>query len=87
LPTGPVRAVRAAPQSLPEICQYEASEKEKTMFELTTVDETVGLQSIAEVAELYRRRGHHRRSSRKNVCLVTANHSLNGISILNILNF
>ena len=58
------------------------------MFELTTVDETVGLQSIAEVAELYRRRGHHRRSSyRKNVCVVTANHSLNGISILNILNF
>ena len=57
------------------------------MFELTTVDETVGLQSIAEVAELYRRRGHHRRSYRKNVCLVTANHSLNGISILNILNF
>ena len=58
------------------------------MFELTIVDETSGLQSIAEVAELYRRRGHyHRRSSRKNVCLVTANHSLNGISILNILNF
>ena len=56
------------------------------MFELTTVDKTVGLQSIAEVAELYRRRGH-RRSSRRNVCLVTANHSLNGISILNILNF
>ena len=57
------------------------------MFELTIVDETSGLESIAEVAELYRRRGHHRRSSRKNVCLVTANHSLNGISILNILNF
>jgi hypothetical protein len=57
------------------------------MFELTTVDETVGLQSIAEVAELYRRRGHRRSSYRKNVCLVTANHSLNGISILNILNF
>jgi hypothetical protein len=58
------------------------------MFELTTVDETLGLQSIAEVAELYRRRGyHHRRSGRRNVCLVTANHSLNGISILNILNF
>ena len=57
------------------------------MFELTIVDETSGLQSIAEAAELYRRRGHHRRSSRKNVCLVTANHSLNGISILNILNF
>jgi hypothetical protein len=57
------------------------------MFELTIVDETSGLQSIAEAAELYRRHGHHRRSSRKNVCLVTANHSLNGISILNILNF
>jgi hypothetical protein len=57
------------------------------MYELTTVDETLGLQSIAETAELYRRRGHHRRSSRRNVCLVTANHSLNGISILNILNF
>ena len=58
------------------------------MFELTTVEETLSLQSIADVAELYRRRGHHhRRSSRKNVCLVTANHSLNGISILNILNF
>lgn len=58
------------------------------MYELTTVDETLGLQSIAETAELYRRRGHHRyRSGRRNVCLVTANHSLNGISILNILNF
>ena len=59
------------------------------MFELTTVEETLTLQSIADVAELYRRRGYHhrRRSYRSNVCLVTANHSLNGISILNILNF
>jgi hypothetical protein len=58
------------------------------MFELETVEETLSLQSIADVAELYRRRGYyHRRSGRRNVCLVTANHSLNGISILNILNF
>ena len=57
------------------------------MYELTTGAEALGLHSIAEVAELGRRRRYHRRSSRKNVCLVTANHSLNDISILNILNF
>jgi hypothetical protein len=55
------------------------------MFELTTGADTLGLQSIAEMAELYRRR-RYRRSYRKNVCLVTANHSLNGVHILNILN-
>ena len=57
------------------------------MYELTTGAEALGLNSIAEVAELGRRRRCYRRSSRKNVCLVTANHSLNDISILNILNF
>ena len=57
------------------------------MYELTTGVDTLGLQSIAEVAQLGHRRRYHRRSSRKNVCLVTANHSLNGVSILNILNF
>jgi hypothetical protein len=55
------------------------------MYELTTGAETLRLQSVAEVAALGRRR--HYRSYRKNVCLVTANHSLNGVSILNILNF
>jgi hypothetical protein len=55
------------------------------MYELTTGAETLRLQSVAEVATLGRRR--HYRSYRKNVCLVTANHSLNGVSILNILNF
>jgi hypothetical protein len=53
------------------------------MFELSTGVEALGLQSVAEVAALHRRR---HRSYRKNVCLVTANHSLNGVSILNILN-
>jgi len=56
------------------------------MYELTTGSDTLGLQSITEMPELGRRR-YHRRHGRKNVCLVTANHSLNGISILNILNF
>jgi hypothetical protein len=55
------------------------------MYELTTGAETLRLQSVAEVAALGRRRYY--RSYRKNVCLVTANHSLNGVSILNILNF
>ena len=55
------------------------------MFELTTGTDALGLQSFAEVAELYRRRRYHR-GSRRNVCLVTANHSLNCLSILNILN-
>ena len=56
------------------------------MYELTTGTDTLGLQSIAESrAEPGR---YHRRSrrGRKNVCLVTANHSLNGVNILNILN-
>ncbi len=58
------------------------------MYELTTVMDTLALQSVAEMPELGRHRHrHHHRSSRRNVCLVTANHSLNGISILNILNF
>jgi hypothetical protein len=58
------------------------------VFELTTGADPVGLQSIAEVAALYRRRRcyGHRSYYRSNTCLVTANGSLNGISILNILN-
>jgi hypothetical protein len=55
------------------------------MFELSTGVEALGLQSIAEVAALHRRR-HHHGSYRKNVCLVTGNNSLNGVGILNILN-
>lgn len=59
----------------------------KKMFELTTGADPVGLQSVAEMPSLWRYRHHSRyRSYRKNVCLVTANHSLNGVSILNILN-
>jgi hypothetical protein len=54
------------------------------MFELSTGVDALGLQSVAEVAGLHRR--HRHGSYRKNVCLVTANHSLNGIGILNILN-
>ena len=54
------------------------------MFELTTGTNALGLQSVAEVAALHRRRYH--RSRRKNVCLVTGNHSLNGVNVLNILN-
>ena len=58
------------------------------MYELTTVVDTPALQSVAEMPELGRYHHRHRRSSyRRNVCLVTANHSLNCISILNILNF
>ncbi|MEW6476132.1 MAG: hypothetical protein AB1679_28065 [Actinomycetota bacterium] len=48
------------------------------------------LQSLAGMPELghygYRGYGGHGRRRRKNVCLITANHSLNGVSILNILN-
>ena len=59
------------------------------MFELTTGAEVLGLQSIAETAQL-RRRGHGGggggTSIRKNVCLITLNGSANGLSILNILN-
>jgi hypothetical protein len=55
------------------------------MFELTTGADALGLQSVAEMAQLGR---HHRRASsyRKNVCLITLNGSLNGLGILNILN-
>ena len=55
------------------------------MFELTTGADALGLQSVAEQAQLNRR--HGRASSyRKNVCLITLNGSLNGLGILNILN-
>jgi hypothetical protein len=57
------------------------------MFELTTGAEVLGLQSVAETAQLRR---HGRRSGgssyTKNVCLITLNGSANGLSILNILN-
>jgi hypothetical protein len=55
------------------------------MFELTTGADALGLQSVAEQAQLNRR---HRSASsyRKNVCLITLNGSLNGLGILNILN-
>jgi hypothetical protein len=55
------------------------------MYELTTGADTLGLQSVAEMAALGRRR-HGRKRGRKNVCLVTGNNSLNGASVLNILN-
>ncbi|HEV8625684.1 MAG TPA: hypothetical protein VG034_14590 [Acidimicrobiia bacterium] len=54
------------------------------MFELTTGADALGLQSVAEMAQLNRR--HGARSVRKNVCLITLNGSLNGLGILNILN-
>lgn len=58
------------------------------MFELNGAD-IIGLQSVAETAQL-RRRGHGGggggSSYRKNVCLITLNGSANGLSILNILN-
>ena len=55
------------------------------MFELTTGADALGLQSVADMAQLHRR---HRGGSsvRKNVCLITLNGSANGLSILNILN-
>jgi len=53
------------------------------MFELSTGVDALGLPSVAEVTALHRR---HHRSYRKNVCLITANCSLNGLNILNILN-
>ena len=58
------------------------------MFELTGAD-VLGLQSVAETAQLRRRGGGHggsKSSYRKNVCLITLNGSANGLSILNILN-
>jgi hypothetical protein len=71
----------------PALLQIESPKEASNMFELTTDADVLGLQSIADKAELYRYyRGGYRRRSRKNVCLVTANHSLNGISILNVLN-
>jgi hypothetical protein len=59
------------------------------MFELTTGAEVLGLQSIADTAQLSRRHGGHGGGGttiRKNVCLITLNGSANGLSILNILN-
>jgi hypothetical protein len=58
------------------------------MFELTIGTDALGLQSIAEMPGLYRYGYGYggRRRGRKNVCLVTLNHSLNGLSVLNILN-
>ena len=56
------------------------------MFELTTGTDTLGLQSIAGVGALWRRRHRRHRSYYSNTCLVSLNGSLNGISILNILN-
>ena len=58
------------------------------MFELTVGTDAHGLQSIAEMPGLYRYgyRNGGRRRGRKNVCLITGNHSLNGVNILNILN-
>jgi Tfp pilus assembly protein PilF len=59
------------------------------MFELTAPTDPRGPQSLAGMAELYRRHHHHhhsRRYYRANTCLVTLNGSLNGLCILNILN-
>ena len=58
------------------------------MFELTTGAEVLGLQSVAETAQLRRRGngGGGGSTYRKNVCLITLNGSANGLSILNILN-
>jgi hypothetical protein len=58
------------------------------MFELTTGADLLGLQSVAETAQLSRRHSHGGGGSsyRKNVCLITLNGSANGLSILNILN-
>lgn len=58
------------------------------MFELTTGADVLGLQSVAETAQLRRRGGGGKGGSsyRKNICLVTLNGSANGLSILNILN-
>jgi hypothetical protein len=55
------------------------------MFELIGAD-VLGLQSVAETAQLRRRGGGGGSSYRKNVCLITLNGSANGLSILNILN-
>ena len=55
------------------------------MYELTTAADR-------RCSAVHRRYGRARPASsppavgRRNVCLVTANHSLNGVSILNILN-
>ena len=58
------------------------------MFELNTEIDVNDLQSVADMAGLYRCHRRHRGygSYRRNVCLVTGNGSLNGVSVLNILN-
>ena len=57
------------------------------MFELTTGADVLGLQSVADVAQLRRHRhGGGGGSVRQNTCLITLNGSLNGLGILNILN-
>ena len=56
------------------------------MFELTTGADILGLQSVAETAQLSRRHHGGGGGVRKNVCLITLNGSANGLSILNILN-
>ena len=59
------------------------------MFELNSGAEVLGLQSVADTAQLRRRGGHGGGGGstvRKNVCLITLNGSANGLSILNILN-
>ena len=59
------------------------------MFELNSGAEVLGLQSVANTAQLRRRGGHGGGGGstyRKNVCLITLNGSANGLSILNILN-
>ena len=57
------------------------------MYELTTAIDASSLESLADTAELsHRHHRHYRRRRYSNTCLITANGSLNGISILNILN-
>jgi hypothetical protein len=81
----PDRSIARDAERLIALCERGSTK----MFELTTGAEVLGLQSIAETAQLSRR--HHGGggggvSVRKNVCLITLNGSANGLSILNILN-
>jgi hypothetical protein len=91
-PTDRGRAAPAAWLSQPDLFHqhkdFHQHKEMNDMYELTTATEMAALQSIADVTQLGRYHHHHRRyrSYRSNTCLVTANGSLNGISILNILN-
>ena len=62
---------------------------EKGTDQALVIEGLQALPSVGDVAQLNRGRHHHRGgggSVRSNVCLITLNGTLNGLSVLNILN-